>query len=665
MKIELNEDGFRIFLGNGEILLSHTQAQPCLKIGSGINLKNSDESDAELDYKEQLSLQFFIIYQESDRLWRITLSHTQELKEVVNLTYRSDQPTRIEIDSTYPEGYFDRMWLRLYSRGSEHFYGGGQHGYQLDLKGYTHMLFIQDELFQKEARTLPLRLVRQPSYISSRHYGFIAPDAQGMIFNAIYDDHIDVELWGNIRHLVIISASTMLELLHQQSDDIGRPKQIPQWISQGLFTGLCGPTDRMKETFDHLKEHALTNINGIWMQDWARLAYPTFGESFCWNWMPTDSLLKGTAEKIERLQRQQVMIIAYMNGFLTEGTLPFNEADSLDYLVTHPNKETFLYHWQEFSLGIIDLTNPDAYHWFIQQMRQYFQKIDVRAWVIDDGSHLPLETILHHGIASKEHQHRWSLLLADAMNDAMHLLPHRNEVALLSTTGWLTMSAKVHAIVLARQYVEVGGNKAWTLKPTLFALLSGSASGYGLQATIIGHCFGAPAPAELLIRWAELSLFTAFFWLQDADSHYQTFRYYEDMKILLHLRRLARLFESLHFYRSELIQEYVSDGTPITAPLFVYFEHDVLTYAIEDQMMFGRDILVAPILQSGITRRTVYFPEGRWHHFSSPLVVEGPIWQEVTTRLGDPLAFYVEHGEHAIQMRELALEFQDVPPYFH
>lgn len=266
----------------------------------------------------------------------------------------------------------------------------------------------------------------------------------------------------------------------------------------------------MQETFNHLQDNGLL-INGIWMQDWARLAYPTFGESFCWNWMPTDSLLQGTAEKIDRLQQQQVMIMAYMNGFLTEGTLPFNEADSLDYLVTTSNRETFLYHWQEFSLGIIDLTNPEAYHWFIQQMRHYFQKIDVRAWVIDDGSHLPAEAILYHGLASEKAQHRWSLLLADAMRDAIHLSHRTEDVALFSTTGWLTMSAKVHAIVLARQYVEVGGgNKTWTLKPVLFALLSGSASGYGLQATLIGHCFGAPAPAELLIRWAELALFTPF-----------------------------------------------------------------------------------------------------------------------------------------------------------
>ena len=45
-------------------------------------------------------------------------------------------------------------------------------------------------------------------------------------------------------------------------------------------------------------------------------------------------------------------------------------------------------------------------------------------------------------------------------------------------------------------------------------------------------------------------------------------------------------------------------------PLFFDFPDDPACYAVEDQFMFGPDILVAPVLEQGATRRFVYLPRG-------------------------------------------------------
>ncbi len=52
------------------------------------------------------------------------------------------------------------------------------------------------------------------------------------------------------------------------------------------------------------------------------------------------------------------------------------------------------------------------------------------------------------------------------------------------------------------------------------------------------------------------------------------------------------------------------DGTPIMRPLFYDFPDDGKSYTIEDQYMFGPDILVAPVLEAGASSRMVYLPEG-------------------------------------------------------
>ena len=45
-------------------------------------------------------------------------------------------------------------------------------------------------------------------------------------------------------------------------------------------------------------------------------------------------------------------------------------------------------------------------------------------------------------------------------------------------------------------------------------------------------------------------------------------------------------------------------------PLFFDFPNDDDAQKVDDQFMFGPDLLVAPVLSSGVTKREVYLPAG-------------------------------------------------------
>ena len=48
-------------------------------------------------------------------------------------------------------------------------------------------------------------------------------------------------------------------------------------------------------------------------------------------------------------------------------------------------------------------------------------------------------------------------------------------------------------------------------------------------------------------------------------------------------------------------------------PLFYDFPRDRTAWEIEDEYMFGSDLLVAPVMRAGERERRVYLPEGaRW-----------------------------------------------------
>ena len=51
-------------------------------------------------------------------------------------------------------------------------------------------------------------------------------------------------------------------------------------------------------------------------------------------------------------------------------------------------------------------------------------------------------------------------------------------------------------------------------------------------------------------------------------------------------------------------------GTPPMRPLFFDFADDEKCAAVDDQFLFGPDLLVAPVLNSGVAKRKVYLPAG-------------------------------------------------------
>ena len=71
--------------------------------------------------------------------------------------------------------------------------------------------------------------------------------------------------------------------------------------------------------------------------------------------------------------------------------------------------------------------------------------------------------------------------------------------------------------------------------------------------------------------------------------------------------------ERIRPYVTELMKQAHEKGTPIMRPLFYDFPDDKTAWSVEDQYMFGPDLLVAPIAMAGAREREVYLPAGsRW-----------------------------------------------------
>jgi alpha-D-xyloside xylohydrolase len=74
--------------------------------------------------------------------------------------------------------------------------------------------------------------------------------------------------------------------------------------------------------------------------------------------------------------------------------------------------------------------------------------------------------------------------------------------------------------------------------------------------------------------------------------------------------KYIRMRERLKPYITELMREAHEKGTPVIRPLFYDFPDDTAAWAIDDQYMFGPDLLVAPVLYEKQRSRKVYLPGG-------------------------------------------------------
>ena len=94
-------------------------------------------------------------------------------------------------------------------------------------------------------------------------------------------------------------------------------------------------------------------------------------------------------------------------------------------------------------------------------------------------------------------------------------------------------------------------------------------------------------------------------------------------------------------YLIRLMEESCAAGAPVMRPMFYQYPQDEVCWTLDDQYMFGPDILFAPILRQGQTARRVYLPEGSWVLTRDGSRYSGG-WVEIGAELEEYIAFAAE-----------------------
>ncbi|NRA95188.1 MAG: hypothetical protein HRU14_03160 [Planctomycetes bacterium] len=162
------------------------------------------------------------------------------------------------------------------------------------------------------------------------------------------------------------------------------------------------------------------------------------------------------------------------------------------------------------------------------------------------------------------------------------------------------------------------------LKHAIPMALNMSASGFPLYGPDVGGFAGAPSP-ELFVRWlqaaAHLGLMRVHTCLGSPDQEPWSFG--EPWTSCA--REAIRTRYRLLAYIYAMVHDAARNGTPMIRPLWMEWPHIPHLAEREDCWMLGYGLLVAPVLEPGVTRLNVSLPPGRWHTFPDgrPLRTDG------------------------------------------
>lgn len=140
---------------------------------------------------------------------------------------------------------------------------------------------------------------------------------------------------------------------------------------------------------------------------------------------------------------------------------------------------------------------------------------------------------------------------------------------------------------------------------------------------ISGYCGDItdyPAMAELYTRWMQFGVFNPLSRAHhEGDNAAEPWMFGDvaekNSKAAIELK--YQLFPYLYTY-SRIVHD---TGLPITRGLFMEYPNDEEAVKVEDQFLFGSEILVAPVLKKGERVKRVYLPEGEWIDFNDKKTV--------------------------------------------
>lgn len=635
-----------------------------LVVGSGEN--HFSMSRGSFDYQQEIHWKSECVLENKKETENGTELHYRDKKFGKEHVLRvEEQDTKTEI--TYISDDFplvNRFWITFGTNTEEHIYGCGETYSEFDLKGQKIRIWVAEhqnakrisEKITGEKRTGKKlsfdkyeSYYAQPTFVSSDRYFVHAFTNAFSEFDFSQKDEITLYLQEK-PHIIIEKAGSFEELSYKLSNLLGRQRKLPDWIYEGgilamqdwLFDGEittkgydgCGNIDRKIVMLE--KNNA--PIAGVWCQDWCGCRCTQFGYQVMWNWKYSEEQYPNLPEKIKEWKQKGIHFLGYINPFIAIEKEIYKEAKEKGYCVKDKNGDDYLVTITTFPAAMIDLTNPAAYEWYKDIIKNNLIGIGMSGWMADFGEYLPVDAVLYKGDPEALHN-QWPAIWAKLNKEAIEESGKSDEVFFFTRAGH-TGTVKESAMMwTGDQHVDWSGDDG--IGSVIPATLSLAMSGFGITHSDVGGYTTMESmrrTKELLLRWEEMNVFSPLFRSHEGNQPANNIQFSDDDELLEATSRCLEQHKILEGYLKKCVDETVEKGIPVIRPLFYHYDEEP-AYTEATEYLLGREILVAPVIEEGKISRNVFLPEDSWIHVFSGREYKGGYFT-VDSPIGEPPVFF-------------------------
>ena len=439
-----------------------------------------------------------------------------------------------------------------------------------------------------------------PFFMSNRGYGMFMHTSAPVTcdFGATYIG-LNKMFMGDENLDLFVFFGEPKDILDEYTDLVGKPGMPPLWSFGTWMSRITYFSE--KEGYD-----VAANIR--------KNKYPCDVIHFDTGWFDVDwqcdykfseNRFQNPQQMLKDLRSQGFHVCLWQLPYFTPKNRYFSELIEKDMYVKNGNGEL------PYEDVVLDFSNPETVKWYQDKLAGLLN-IGVSAIKVDFGEAAPLNGIYASGKSGWYEHNLYPVRYDMAVSEITKKL--HNENIMWARAAWAGSQ---------RYPLHWGGDAATTntgLLGTLRAGLSFGLSGFSFWSHDMGG-FVKSTPEDLYCRWIPFGFLTTHTrahgapptepWLYDSKRVQDVFRKSAEMKY--------RLMPYVYAQAKECTEK----GLPMLRALFVEFPDDPGAWKVDDEYLFGSQILVAPLLESGMTGRTVYLPEGKWIDYQTEKVYEG------------------------------------------
>lgn len=444
-----------------------------------------------------------------------------------------------------------------------------------------------------------------PFFMSNRGYGMFMHTSAPVTcdFGATYIG-LNKLFMGDENLDLFVFFGEPKDILDEYTDLVGKPGMPPLWSFGTWMSRITYFSE--KEGYD-----VAANIR--------KHKYPCDVIHFDTGWFDVDwqcdyefskNRFQNPGQMLKDLRSQGFHVCLWQLPYFTPKNRYFPELIEKNLYVKNGNGEL------PYEDVALDFSNPETVKWYQDKLAGLL-RLGVSAIKVDFGEAAPLNGLYASGKSGWYEHNLYPVRYDKAVSDITRQL--HNENIMWARAAWAGSQ---------RYPLHWGGDAATTntgMLGTLRAGLSFGLSGFSFWSHDMGG-FVKSTPEDLYCRWLPFGFLTSHTrahgapptepWLYDSKRVQDVFRRSAEMKY--------RLMPYVYAQAKECTEK----GLPMLRALFVEFPDDPGAWRVDDEYLFGSQILVAPLLESGITRRTVYLPAGKWIDYQTGKTYESG-WHEI------------------------------------